>query len=287
MTRPSPGRLWARRLLALAALLIVGVAVWALLGGGDGGAPGFSDAHGAKVEDLTIRSRAVGQDQPVKVVVPDSGAAHPPLLVFLHGRGGDEGAELYDPMFAALDQAGDRAPIIAFPDGGESSYWHDRADGDWGAYVVDEVIPQVTKEFGADADRVAIGGISMGGYGAYELADENPGRFCAVGGHSPALWQTAGETAEGAFDDADDFAAHDVIAAAGSDPSPFLDQPVWLDAGDEDPFLAGDDAFAAELEAAGAPITVKRWPGGHDTEYWQDHWDEYMRFYSRALEECG
>ncbi len=283
--RPSAGRLWARRLAALGALAAVGVVVWLLLGGG-GELPGLTDRHGAKVEDLTIDSKAVGGEQPVKVVIPDADVEHPPLLVFLHGRGGDESSELYDPMFAALEQAGDRAPMIAFPDGGESSYWHDRAGGDWDAYVVDEVIPQVVEEFGADADRTAIGGISMGGYGAYEIADQHPGRFCAVGGHSPALWQTAGESAAGAFDDADDFAAHDVIAAAGSDPSPFESQPVWLDAGDEDPFLPGDQAFVAELEAAGAPITAKFWPGGHETEYWQDHWDEYMRFYSRALAEC-
>jgi S-formylglutathione hydrolase FrmB len=49
------------------------------------------------------------------------------------------------------------------------------------------VIPQVTRRFGTDRRRVAIGGISMGGFGAYDLARLNPGRFCAVGGHSPAL----------------------------------------------------------------------------------------------------
>jgi S-formylglutathione hydrolase FrmB len=285
--RPSSARLWARRLAALIALAVVGVVVWILVGGGTDALPGFDDRHGAKVEELTIHSKAVGADQPVTVVIPDTQVDHPPLLVFLHGRGSDENGELHQPMFDALAQAGERAPMIAFPDGGDSSYWHDRATGDWATYVVDEVIPQVTKEFGADADRVAIGGISMGGYGAYELADENPGRFCAVGGHSPALWQTAGETAPGAFDDADDFAAHDVIAHAGADPAPFTNIPVWLDAGDEDPFLPGDDAFAAELDAAGADLTVEHPPGAHETEYWQQHWGDYMRFYARALAGCG
>ena len=38
----------------------------------------------------------------------------------------------------------------------------------------------------AQARRVAIGGISMGGYGALLLGAA--GNFCAVGGHSPALW---------------------------------------------------------------------------------------------------
>ena len=30
------------------------------------------------------------------------------------------------------DDSEPRAPIVAFPDGGGDSYWHDRADGDWG-----------------------------------------------------------------------------------------------------------------------------------------------------------
>jgi S-formylglutathione hydrolase FrmB len=284
--RPSRVRVWARRLIALAALAAAGIAIWIVVGGDTDAVPGLDDRHGAKIEDLTVHSSAVDAAEPVKVVIPDSGIEHPPLLVFLHGRGEDESSELYQPMFDALEESGERAPIIAFPDGGDSSYWHDRATGDWGAYVTDEVIPQVVEKFDADPDRVAIGGISMGGYGAYELAVQNPGEFCAVGGHSPALWQSAGETAAGAFDDEADFEAHDVIGQAASDPSPFLSQPVWLDAGDEDPFLAGDDAFVAELEAAGADIEVEHPPGGHESAYWQGHWDDYMRFYSKALADC-
>jgi S-formylglutathione hydrolase FrmB len=273
-------------LIALSALAAVGVGIWIVVGGHTDALPGFDDRHGAKIEDLTVKSRAVDAAEPVKVVIPDSSVEHPPLLVFLHGRGGDESSELYQPMFDALEAAGERAPIIAFPDGGDSSYWHDRATGQWGTYVTDEVVPQVIEKFGADPDRVAIGGISMGGYGAYEIAAQNPGEFCAVGGHSPALWQSAGETAAGAFDDEADFAAHDVIGQAASDPSPFLSQPVWLDAGDEDPFLAGDDAFASELESAGADLEVEHPPGGHESAYWAAHWADYMQFYSRALAHC-
>jgi len=35
-----------------------------------------------------------------------------------------------------------------------------------------------------------------------------------VGGHSAALWEDAGASAPGAFDDAEDFARNDVFAAA-------------------------------------------------------------------------
>jgi S-formylglutathione hydrolase FrmB len=214
-------------------------------------------------------------------------AAHPegrrPLLVFLHGRNGDERSELDDAFFSALAELGSRAPIVAFPYGGDDSYWHDRADGRWGAYVTREVIPQVVKQFGADRRRVAIGGISMGGFGAYDIARLHPGRFCAVAGHSPALWRTGGETAPGAFDDAEDFARHDVIASAQANPDAFGRTRVWLDAGDEDPFRPGDEALTRAL---GGRVTTHTWPGGHDGDYWNAHWPDYARFYARALASC-
>jgi poly(3-hydroxybutyrate) depolymerase len=243
------------------------------------------DRRGASEETVTIDSRAVGQPLNTTVVVPADAPAEGrrALLVFLHGRGGDERSELDDAFFSALASLGPRAPIVAFPSGGDHSYWHDRADGDWGRYVVREVIPQVVRRYGIDRRRVAIGGISMGGFGAYDIARLHPGRFCAVAGHSPALWRTGGETAPGAFDDAEDFARHDVIGAARANPDAFGDGRLWLDAGEEDPFRPGDDAMAAAL---GDRVTAKTWPGGHDGGYWNEHWPDYARFYARALARC-
>ena len=54
----------------------------------------------------------------------------------------------------------------------------------------------------------------MGGFGALDLARHDPSRFCAVGGHSAAVWTTAGATARGAFDDAEDVARHGIGSAA-------------------------------------------------------------------------
>jgi S-formylglutathione hydrolase FrmB len=251
-----------RALIAVVLVLLCGC-------GGDPAPP-----EGVVVEDVVVESRALGRDMPMKVARP-RGSADRPLLVFLHGRGNDESSYVHPPMLEALAALGDRAPVVAFPSGGDHSYWHDRADGDWGRYVMEDVIPQLTDRY--STDRVAIGGISMGGFGAYDLARLNPGRFCAVGGHSPALWRSAGETAPGAFDDAEDFARHDVVAAAGE-----LDGlPVWLDAGDEDPFRPGHEAFAAA-----ADITARTWPGGHDGDYWDRHWPDYLRWYARELERC-
>jgi S-formylglutathione hydrolase FrmB len=272
-----------RRIVAAGVLVAVVIAAaWLVLGGGPDGS---AEQRGARVERIDVDSAAVGRRLPVSVVLPagaDRGSRRP-LLVFLHGRGNDERTYLVQEFFDALDRLGSRAPVVAFPNGGEASYWHDRRDGAWGRYVVREVIPRVARRFDTDRRRVAIGGISMGGFGAYDIARANPGRFCAVGGHSPALWQSAGETAPGAFDDAEDFARHDVVAVAQSQPGAFTAQPVWIDSGDEDPFRPGIEAFAAALRPA---ITAKTWPGGHDGDYWNRHWGSYLRFYARALRRC-
>jgi S-formylglutathione hydrolase FrmB len=209
------------------------------------------------------------------------------LLVFLHGR--SEGSPDVQPssaLYDALDAVGDDAPVVVFPNGDGDSYWHDRSTGDWASWVMKDIIPTVALEHGIDPGKVAIGGISMGGFGAFDLARLNPGRFCAVGGHSPALWQTGGETAPGAFDDAADFERHDVIGAARADPDVFADTPLWIDGGRADPFQPGIQAFADALTAAGVPVSVHTPPGGHQGSYWDAHWDQYMRFYSRELARC-
>jgi S-formylglutathione hydrolase FrmB len=63
--------------------------------------------------------------------------------------------------------------------------------------------------------------------------------------------------------------------------------PVWLDAGDKDPFQRGDKAFARALERVGADATVHTWPGGHEGEYWDAHWRDYLGFYARELRRCN
>jgi len=245
-----------------------------------------TDTRGARVVRFSISGPLVHQTLPVAAVIPAGATARPrPLLVFLHGKGEDENSNLDDAMFAALARLGSRAPDVVFPYGGADSYWHDRADGAWGAYVVREVIPQALRRLHADPSRIAIGGISMGGFGALDIARLNRGRFCAVGGHSAALWVSGGESAAGAFDDAEDFARHDVIAAArAGDPYPGV--AVWIDVGTDDPFRAADTTLAGALRADGHPVQFHVWPGGHDQGYWQSHWNSYLGFYAAALANC-
>jgi S-formylglutathione hydrolase FrmB len=269
------GRTWSRSAAVVALLAIAGVLVVhrALA----------VDQHGARVQPFYVDGHRG------MAVIPGGLRAgeRRPLLVFLHGRGRN-GAEanLVDEMFAALSRLGRRAPVVVFPDGGDHSYWHDRAGRAWGRYVWDDVIGAARRRLPVDGRRVALGGISMGGFGALDLARLHRGRLCAVGAHSPALWQRSADTAPGAFDGPSDFARHDVIGVARRSPRAFAGAPLWLDAGTADPFDPGDRAFVAALRAGGVRITVHRWPGGHDGSYWAAHWGAYLGFYASALARC-
>jgi enterochelin esterase-like enzyme len=245
------------------------------------------DKRGAREVRFTVKSRFVGRSLEEVATVPGgnvAAGAKRPLLVFLHGRGGHPGDFFSDELYAELARLGPRAPIVVQLDGGDHSYWHDRRGGRWGSYVLREAIPAAVRVLGADGRRVALGGISMGGYGAFDLARHR--RFCAVGGHSPAIWLSGGESAPGAFDDAADFARHDVYAFARSRRRPYGAARLWIDRGDRDPFAAGDAALVRALRGDGSRVASHVWPGEHETEYWRAHTASYLRFYADALDHC-
>jgi poly(3-hydroxybutyrate) depolymerase len=213
----------------------------------------------------TIRYDVAGREQ---IAIPARRGA--PLLVLLHGRGAHPDDFLRDgKLQQALRTLGSKAPSVVIPSCSDHCYWHDRNDGAWGAYVLRKVIPAALRRLRADPRHVGVGGISMGGFGALDLARIAPNRFCAVGGRSAAMWRAAGEAAPGAFDDAEDFARHDVIHL------PFAYRgPLWIDVGTDDPFRSADEEFARTHHAR-----LHVWPGSHDWSYWNAHWADYLRFY--------
>ncbi|HSP73003.1 MAG TPA: alpha/beta hydrolase-fold protein [Gaiellaceae bacterium] len=242
--------------------------------------PGY-DARGIPVERYVLRSQLARRSLTELAVVPPGGGKRN-LLVLLHGRGSSPASLLSTQLFRELGRLGRRAPVVVLLDGGDHSYFHDRGDGAWGSYVLVEAIPDAIRRFGTTR-RVAIGGVSMGGFGALDLARVDPGRFCAVGGHSAALWSSAGATPAGAFDDAADFGRHDVLRYARTADRPYRGLRVWLDVGTADPFRAADTALATALKQRGARVAFHVWPGGHERRYWNAHMPQYLRFYASAL----
>jgi enterochelin esterase-like enzyme len=198
------------------------------------------------------------------------GVQRPPLVVVLHGKGGDASHAFR--ILHLDDHVAATGLALASVDGGDD-YWHARRSGvDPGAMVVDDLLPLVRKQIGYDG-RIAFLGWSMGGYGSLLLASElGPQRVFAVVAESAALWTTPGASSPGAFDDREDFLAHDVFAPRRLAVLGRI--PVRLDCGRSDPFVSGNRAFARALPTA--RLTVD--DGGHTAAYWRDHAAAQLRW---------
>jgi S-formylglutathione hydrolase FrmB len=205
-----------------------------------------------------------------------------PVAVVLHGRG-DNHASAFDPGYLGLDrflaaavQQGSRPFALASIDGGDT-YWHARDSGeDAGAMVLDELVPLLSDR-GLDVRRLGFLGWSMGGYGALALAGRlGPGRVAGVAAGSPALWHDYEDTAPGAFDDAEDFAAATVFGRQDS-----LDGvAVRIDCGEGDPFYA---AVRDYVDGFAQPPAGGFEPGNHDVGYWRRMAPYQLRFLARAF----
>jgi enterochelin esterase-like enzyme len=232
---------------------------------GCGDAQGYHSTHHARLVHFTLHSRLTHGDLHEILVVPPR---HSDLmLVLLHGYHANPSQFLTQPLFDTISALGVRAPQVLLLDGGADSYWHNRSYGQWGSMVLREAIPAGLRR--THARRIAIGGISMGGYGALLLGSRDR-RFCAVGAQSPALWLSPGETAPGAFDDAEDYERNNVFKLQPP-------HPLWIDLGASDPFRTATLTYARR---AGVHAHIK--PGGHDAALWNAFMPQFLRFFAHA-----
>ena len=247
--------------------LIGGVAGAAALGlAGCGRSPGVEVRAGS----LTSKHWP-GRKVTWRIAQQTEGDADPrPVVVVLHGKGGDASHAFR--ILNLQDHANAARLTLASVDGGDY-YWHARRAGvDTGAMVVDDFLPLLQRETGY-AGKVAFLGWSMGGYGSLLLASQlGPEKVFAVVAESAALWTEPGSSAPGAFDDREDFEAHDVFD--GSRTGVLAKIPVRLDCGRSDPFVAGNKAFAKALPSA--KLTLDE--GGHTADYWKSHGRPQLRW---------
>ena len=116
-----------------------------------------------------------------QVFVPDNWDSHQkwPVILFLHGAGaGDDGLLETDVGIGpAIRNGRSRIPaIVVMPQCPKNLWWLHPPMQDLAIATLDAAI----KEFDGDAQRTYATGLSMGGYGCWRLAENNPGRFAAL-----------------------------------------------------------------------------------------------------------
>jgi predicted peptidase len=144
---------------------------------------------------------------------PNSGQKWP-VILFLHGAG-ERGSDIELVKIHGIPLIAERDPEFPFiaisPQCPEGSDWNAEKD------AVMQVLDEVMANYGTDPARVYVTGLSMGGYGTWQLAAENPGRFAAAvpicGGGIPKMAGKLKDTPIWAFHGAKD----DVVPLAASD----------------------------------------------------------------------
>jgi predicted peptidase len=186
-----------------------------------------------------------------------------PVVLFLHGAGerGDDGLlQSQVGIATAIRLHRDRFPcIVVFPQCRRDAWW--TAD-EMEAQAL-KALERSLKEFKGASDRVYLTGLSMGGYGAWDLAYKHPGKFAALvlicGGIRPPGRVPAPKSGPFADPNADAYAL--VAQKVGK-------TPVWIFHGGADTTVppAESRKMNDALKAAGANVKYTEYEGvGHNS----------------------
>lgn len=148
---------------------------------------------GKRQGEFLRRETVVGSEKfGYQLYVPFNAAntADLPLIVFLHGireRGTSGFLNAEGALSQILKQYLKQVPaIVLLPQCRPGRYWSDAAMDE----MVMRAIERTTEEFNANAKRIALIGVSMGGYGVWYFAAQHPQKFAAlvsICGGSPLL----------------------------------------------------------------------------------------------------
>jgi enterochelin esterase-like enzyme len=216
----------------------------------------------------------------------DRDEARYPVLYLLHGLGADRNEWMEYGLLHRADSligVGELPPMVIVLPEGEQSYWVNHLDGaPWAEYVAIDLARHIDTAYRTRPEPAqrAIGGLSMGAHGALTISMTFPDRFGIVGAHSPSIRPEA-QTLP-LFGSGDAFSQRDPIALVEAGQMP-TDVRLWIDAGDEDWWLPSVLRLREALASREVPFTWRMWPGTHDSPYWAEHVDDYLRFYGQSF----
>jgi poly-gamma-glutamate synthesis protein (capsule biosynthesis protein) len=199
-----------------------------------------------------------------------------PALYLMHGSNEDDGQWVRLGLPDILDAgitAGTLPPIIVVMPFGEwiaNENQFERVS--WENVFLEELMPHVEAEYRIRRERAwrGIGGISRGGFWAFEIAFRHPELFSAVGGHSAY------------FDPGHAPPEYNPLKLAGS--AAGLERlRIWLDRGKDDFAQPGLDLMDEALRARGLTYRYTVYPEGqHNNTYWKQHVETYLWFYAET-----
>jgi enterochelin esterase-like enzyme/uncharacterized membrane protein len=252
--------------------------------------PLVSDINGT-FREVSFYSASLDREMTYYIYLPpgyQTESRRYPVLYMLHGGGGTKDEWPAYGLVNDLDrsiQSKDIRPMIVVMPQGDLGYWVNWPENGprWGDYITRDLRRQVDSTFRTlpDASHRAIGGLSMGGAGALQLAFNHPEVFSVVGAHSPSLHLDDGTFSQ-IYGQGPEFALREPIDLATTAPG-IESLKIWIDAGEEDPWLPRDQTLHDNLDERGIAHNWTVLPGEHAGEYWIQNLPTYLRFYDSVL----
>ena len=196
---------------------------------------------------------------------------HYPVLYLIHGQNfnDDQWDRLgVDETADALIADGELPPFIVVMPRDRS--WSQPTEDNFGLVVAEQLLPHIDQNFRTypERDYRAIGGLSRGAGWALHLGLSRWEAFGAIGMHSLPVFHTD---------------LPDIRAWLDAIPRQSLPR-IYMDLGDRDrPQISKSAIWFEEL------LTEKRiphewhlYPGYHEEAYWEEHVEEYLRWYAQS-----
>lgn len=226
-----------------------------------------------------------------------------PTLYLLHGLSDDYTQWLRRTRIEMYLQG--HGLIVVMPDGFRGFYTDNDNGPNYGRYLAEDIVSLTETYFPAIPDRKAraIGGLSMGGYGALRAALNYPEKFISAHSHSGAVlcgsirWDKPHATAthldlremQSIFGKRPAGSHHDLLhVAAQAQKDSQKDRKkklpaLLIDCGTDDFLIEDNRTFHHELEKLRVPHTYREYEGAHNWDYWDLHIQEALAFHAEHL----
>lgn len=237
------------------------------------------------VVNIRFFSDALGTWTRYNLILPDVGEGPYPVLLQLHGLGDDEGSWIERSNLVRY--VSELPLIVVLPDGGTSGYFNWKASDRLNQHRYEDLlmvdIPNhVGRHFQAADAPWAIGGLSMGGYGAMRLGLKYPQRFASIYAHSAAfrveeVMEPLDPALVADVEDTNVYRHADAVAERDQRPV------ISFDCGLDDRLLEHNRRFHEHLQRLNIEHHYAEFDGGHEWDYWDLHVQEALAQHARVL----
>lgn len=245
---------------------------------------------------LNFFSRVLGKQTQLLALMPDDEKTPKggyPVLYLLHGLSDDH--TIWQRR-TRLEMYLVGHPLIVVMPNGDRGFYTDHNEGPrYGTYLGEEIPSLIDRTLPTRKTREgrAIGGLSMGGYGALRTALAYPDTFVSAHSHSGAVmagtmrWDKPHDRLDHRefqriFGANPTGSHHDLLHLAKSCPKKKL-PALRLDCGTEDFLLNDNRTFHQKLTQLKIPHAYTEHPGEHHWDYWDLHIRSALAFHAEHL----